>query len=169
MAKRSMMSLLPRYNATRMVDEYVNKFYYPASKKGSLYAVNDFAEAKNIAAWKTKIRNAWHGVSLRRLDAVHERAQFNETLNFQVAAKLNNLTHEDVVIELLICRQFKTTRLCNFKHFQFKFTGTQDADEHLFELILTPEFCGKQEYFIRIYPYHPLLTHPLEMGLMVWL
>lgn len=169
MAKHSMMSLLPRYNATRMVDEYVNKFYYPASKKGSLYAANDFAEAKNIAAWKTKIRNAWHGVTLRRLDSVHERAQFNKTLNFQVAAKLNNLTHEDVVIELLICRQFKTTRLCNFKHFQFGFTGTQDTDEHLFELKLKPEFCGKQEYFIRIYPYHPLLTHPLEMGLMVWL
>ncbi|PXW88267.1 starch phosphorylase [Nitrosomonas sp. Nm84] len=169
MAKRSMMSVLPRYNATRMVGEYVTNFYYPASKKGALYAANDYAEAKNIAAWKTKIRNAWHGIKLRRLDPVRERVPFNETLNFKIAARLNNLSHEDVVIELLICRQFKTTRLRNFQHFKFEFTGTQDADEHLFELKLMPELCGKQEYFIRIYPYHPLLTHPLEMGLMVWL
>ena len=169
MAKHSMKSLLPRYSATRMLDEYVKKFYRPASHKGMLYADNGYASAKNIAAWKAKIRNAWHGVTLRRLDVPYERIFFNEALNFKVAARLNNLTPEDVVIELLICRQFKTTHLCNFKHFKFEFTGIQDSDEHLFELELTPELCGKQEYFIRIYPYHPLMTHPLEMGLMVWL
>lgn len=169
MAKHSMKSLLPRYSATRMLDEYVKKFYRPASHKGMLYADKGYASAKNIAAWKAKIRNAWHGVTLRRLDVPYERIFFNEALNFKVAARLNNLTPEDVVIELLICRQFKTTHLCNFKHFKFEFTGIQDSDEHLFELELTPELCGKQEYFIRIYPYHPLMTHPLEMGLMVWL
>ncbi len=169
MAKHSMKSLLPRYSATRMLDEYVKKFYRPASHKGMLYADKGYASAKNIAAWKAKIRNAWHGVTLRRLDVPYERIFFNEALNFKVAARLNNLTPEDVVIELLICRQFKTTHLCNFKHFKFEFTGIQDSDEHLFELELTPELCGKQEYFIRIYPYHHLMTHPLEMGLMVWL
>ncbi len=169
MAKHSMMSLLPRYNSTRMVDEYVKKFYRPASDKSALYAANDFSGAKNTAAWKTKIRNAWHGITLRRLDTLCERINFDEALTFKVAAKLNGLAPEDVVIELLICRQFKKTRLRNFQHFKFEFTGTQDGDEHLFELKLTPELCGKQEYFIRVYPYHPLLTHPLEMGLMVWL
>ncbi len=169
MAKLSMMSLLPRYNATRMVDEYVTKFYRPASSKGMLYAANDFTDAKNIATWKTKIKQAWRGVTIRRLDTPCERIHFNEAVNFKVAANLNGLSPEDVVIELLICRQFKTTKLCNFQHFKFEFTGTQDSHEHLFELKLIPELCGKQEYFIRIYPYHSLLSHPLEMGLMVWL
>ena len=169
MSKYSMMSLMPSYNATRMVDEYVTKFYRPASDKGTLYAANDFAESRNVAAWKARIRHAWPGVSLRRLDTPRDRVCFNEALNFRVAVKLNHLTPEDVVVELLICRQYKTTRLCNFNHFKFEFTGVQDAGEHWFELQLIPEFCGKQEYFIRIYPCHPLLTHPLEMGLMLWL
>ncbi len=169
MAKHSMMSILPRYNATRMVDEYVNKFYRSASDKGTLYAAKDFAEARNVAAWKAKIRNAWHGITLRRLDSPREQILFNEALHFKIAARLNHLEPGDVAIELLICRQFKTIRLCNFKHFKFEFTGTQEGDEHLFELKLTPELCGKQEYFIRIYPHHPSLMHPLEMGLMVWL
>ncbi|MER2512847.1 MAG: alpha-glucan family phosphorylase [Nitrosomonas ureae] len=169
MAKYSMISLLPRYSATRMVDEYVTKFYSPASRKGMLYAANDFAAAKDVAAWKTKIRHAWQGVTLRRLDTPCERIHFNEVLNFQVAANLNGLSPEDVIIELLICRQFKTTKLCNFDHFKFEFTGIQDSHEHSFELKLIPELCGKQEYFIRIHPYHSLLSHPLEMGLMVWL
>ena len=169
MAKHSMMSLLPRYNSTRMVDEYVTKFYRSASHKGTLYTENNFAGAKNIAAWKVKIRNAWRGVTLRRLDIPSERANFSEALKFKVAARLNNLEPEDVIVELLMHRQYKKTRLTNFNHFKFEYTGTKDSDEHIFELRLTPELCGKQEYYIRIYPCHPLLSHPLEMGMMVWL
>lgn len=169
MAKHSMMSLLPRYNSTRMVDEYVTKFYRSASNKGMQYAANDFASAKNIAAWKAKIRNSWRGVTLRRLDTPAERAHFSEALNFKVAARLNNLEPEDVIVELLMHRQYKRTRLSNFNHFKFEYTGTKDSDEHIFELQLTPELCGKQEYYIRIYPCHSLLSHPLEMGMMVWL
>ena len=133
------------------------------------YADNDFDGAKKIAVWKTRIRNAWQGIALRRLDTPCDRIHFSEALNFKVAAKLNHLEPQDVIVELLICRQFSKTRLCNFKHFSFEFTGIKEGDEHLFELKLTPELCGKQEYFIRIYPYHSLLTHPLEMGMMVWL
>ena len=169
MAKRSMISLLPCYNATRMVDQYVTQFYRPASRRGLAYAADDFAVAKDIADWKAKIRKAWHGVALRRLDVPCERIYFDQALNFKVAAQLNHLMPDDVTVELLISRQFKTMRLNNFKRFKFEFTGNQEGSEHLFELNLTPELCGKQEYFIRIYPHHRLLTHPLEMGLMVWL
>ncbi len=169
MAKHSMISLLPRYNATRMVDEYVKKFYQSASQRSQLYTANDHAEARHLAQWKARIRAAWQGVSLRRLDTPRERICFDEAMQLRVAAKLNQLQPEDVVVEMLICRQFKKTRLCNFQHFRLKYTGHTEADEHIFELKLTPELCGKQEYFIRIHPYHSLLTHPLEMGLMVWL
>ncbi|MDP1557573.1 MAG: alpha-glucan family phosphorylase [Nitrosomonas sp.] len=169
MAKHSMASLLPRYNATRMVDEYVNKFYLPAGKQAVRYAEEGFDGAKKIAAWKSRIREAWSGVGLRRIGTPSQRANFNEVLNFKIAAKLNSLKPEDVIIELLLCRQYKQPRLCNFKHFRFEYIGIKESDEHLFELKLTPELCGKQEYYIRIYPHHPLLTHPLEMGMMVWL
>ena len=41
--------------------------------------------------------------------------------------------------------------------------------EHLFARELTPDQCGKMEYRIRVYPTHELLTHPFEMGMMLWL
>jgi starch phosphorylase len=83
--------------------------------------------------------------------------------------KLNGLRPEDVTVELLICRQFKKTKLHEFEHFEFEFTGVQEAGEDMFALDLTPGLCGKLEYYIRAYPYHPLLTHPFEMGMTVWL
>ncbi len=87
----------------------------------------------------------------------------------QVAVRLNGLQPEDVMVELLICRKIKTATLCEFKHFRFGFTGVTESDEHLFALDLAPDLCGKLDYYIRVYPYQPLLTHPFEMGMMIWL
>jgi len=169
MVKHSMASLLPRYNATRMVGEYVNNFYLPASRQGALYVENDFDSARKIAAWKAKARSAWGGVTLKRLDTPCKRINFGDTLHFKVAAKLNGLEPEDVVVELLICRRVKHPKPCDFQYYSFQIAGTEKSGEYLFELNLAPDICGKLECHIRTYPYHPLLTHPLEMGMMLWL
>jgi starch phosphorylase len=167
MAKYSMMSLLPRYNAARMVNEYTHKFYVPASKQGRLYAASDFESAKKIADWKAFVRRAWGGVRIRRLDVPSKRISFGEGLQFKAGVTLDGLGAEDVVVELLISRQIKKSRLREFKHYKFEPVG-EESGERIYQLDLTPELCGKLEYFIRAYPYHPLLTHRFEMGMMVW-
>jgi starch phosphorylase len=169
MAKNSMISLLPSYNAARMVNEYTEKFYVPAGRQGRVYAENDFEAARKTADWKAFVRKAWGGVRIRRLDAPSKRISFGDTLHFEVAVALNGLQPEDVVVELLISRQLKKSKLGEFKHFRFEFTGVEESGEHLFALNLTPDLCGKLEYYMRVYPYQPLLTHPFEMGMMVWL
>ena len=44
-----------------------------------------------------------------------------------------------------------------------------EGGQHVFEYDLTPDLCGKLAYRIRVYPWHELLTHPFELGLMHWL
>lgn len=167
-AKHSMVSLLPRYGARRMVEEYIRKFYAPASKQGLRYEKDDYAVAKEVAAWKSKVLSAWGGVSIRRLDNPSQQLSFGEPIHFKVAVRLNGLQPEDVFVELLISRQYRQTRLDRFKHLRFECTGKLGAEEHQFELTHIPAQCGRQEYYLRIYPYHPMLVHPLELGMMLW-
>jgi starch phosphorylase len=47
--------------------------------------------------------------------------------------------------------------------------GKLEDGSTLYELEIAPELCGKLDYRVRIYPWHELLTHPFETGLMVWL
>ncbi len=169
MAKHSMASLLPRYGTRRMVEEYIRKFYASASRQGAGYTQDNFAIARSISAWKARVCAAWDGISLRQLEIPGKQLQFGEPLKFSLAVKLNGLQPDDVVVELLLSRQYNKTRLDQFKHFRFDCTGTIGEHEHRFELNHVPELCGRQEYYLRAYPYHPLLTHPLEMGRMVWL
>ena len=88
MAKYSMASLLPCFNANRMVSEYVEKFYIPANKKGAHFENDNYAVARNVAAWKTKIRKVWDHVSLRRLDSPTRQINFGDLLDFKVAVNL---------------------------------------------------------------------------------
>ena len=169
MAKRSIASLLPRFNATRMVLQYANQFYGPASRQWRRYSADDFAAARTVAAWKTKVRQAWGGVSLHRVDEPPKRLSFGEGMEIRVAAHLNGLAPEDVRVELLVGRASQAGQDKDLSAFAMQ-AGEVDANGICqFKIEMVPELCGRLIYRLRVYPFNPLLTHPFETGLMVWL
>ncbi|MCL6555221.1 MAG: alpha-glucan family phosphorylase [Burkholderiales bacterium] len=169
MAKTSIATLLPRFNASRMVSEYVSRFYLPAAKAGRYLAQENYARARSLAQWKQRVRAAWPGVTLRRLDTPPRRIRFGEEVRIEVGVRLNGLQPEDVVVELLLTRGNKH-HAEDAHRYRFRFDRLDgETGEHRFVLDLAPSLCGRLDYRIRAYPSHALLTHPLEMGLMVWL
>ena len=170
MAKRSIASILPRFSSNRMVNEYLAKFYLPATRQGRRYAESDFEPARRLALWKQHMREVWPKVTLRRLDAPKKSIAFGNGLQLEVAVFLNGLRPEDVALELLIAKQTGHEGEGHAKSYRFESAGTQtDQGEQRFALELSPQMCGKLEYRIRLYPQHELLTHPFELGMMRWL
>jgi starch phosphorylase len=169
MSKRSMASILPRFNSNRMVCEYLSKCYLPASRQHRLYRHNKCENSNIIAVWKKRVRHAWPGVTLRRLDEAQSEVRFGDGLRYEVAVKLNGLNPDDIVVEMLLGLFVKREK-SEPSHYSFTATGAMtEAGENIFALEVKPEQCGKLEYFIRVYPYHKMLTHPFEMGMMRWL
>jgi glycogen phosphorylase len=166
-AKRSMASLLPRYDASRMLGEYVSKYYIPASRQGRRYLQNGYEAAKAVAAWKAKVRAAWSGVAARRLDTPKPRIQFGESVVVEVAVKLNGLAPDDVCVELLLVRSPHEGAPVRHAH-ELTAAGALSEDEHRFRIEFKPGLAGRLEYRIRVYPRHELLTHPFELGLCCW-
>ena len=168
MSKRSIATILPRFNASRMVNEYVAKFYLPASRAGRKYAEGGYANAKIIAQWKTHVRAAWPNVTLRRIDTPKRRIRFGESIRIEVAVNLDGLAPADVCVEAIVLRGLRDVDDQRHVH-PFVADGTRtDVGEHRFVLELEPELCGRLDYRIRAYPAHELLTHPFELGLMLW-
>jgi starch phosphorylase len=169
MAKHSIASLLPRFNSTRMLSDYLARFYLPASHQCRRYTQDGHAGARAVAEWKARVRRAWGNIALRRLDAQQRRIKFGEGLRFEVAVGLNGLQPDDVVVELLFGRPAGGSLPKKARSHRFTRERQLESGEQLYALELTPEYCGKIEYRIRIYPHHEMLTHPFEMGMMVWL
>ena len=169
MAKRSMATVLAQFSAARMVNEYVETFYRPAALQGARYLEHDGAGARNVAAWKARVRAAWDGVTLRRMDEPRASMNFGETATIDVAVGLNGLVPEDVAVELVLWRGLRDAGERQRRHEFAAAEALPQSHEQRFRLELKPELCGRLDYRIRIYPRHPLLTHPFELGLMRWL
>ncbi len=170
MAKRSMATIMPRFNSKRMVGEYLTKCYLPSNQQHRLYKQNNYENSHIIADWKARIRNAWSGVVLSRLDADRKEINFGESLHFEVGVRLNGLKSNDVKVEMLLDLHSKREELQNSLRYSFVATGAMtDAGENIFVVDVKPEHCGMMEYHIRAYPYHEMLTHPFELGMMHWL
>ncbi len=169
MSKRAIASITPRFNSARMVGEYVSKYYQPAAKKWHRFSADGYAAARELAAWKARVRAAWPKVALRRTDDAPRRLPFGDRIRIEVAAQLDGLTPDDVFVELLFSRPNAGTLSRPPRSYRLDYRGPGQDGESMFALEFAPEVCGKIEYRIRMYPRHELLTHPFEMGMMVWL
>ncbi len=167
MAKRSMATILPRFNANRMMSQYTSKFYRPAAQQSRRYAEREYACARDIAAWKAKVKKAWPGVRVRRVDRAPPRVMLGATVEIEVAANLNGLSPDDIVVELLLSRSEYESNSGKYQRYPFAPKENQ-GDEQRYSLSFAPELCGRLDYRIRAYPCRSDLTHPFELGLMVW-
>lgn len=169
MAKRSMATIAPRFNATRMLGEYLEKFYLPASAQWRRYSEDGFSVASSVAHWKERVRAAWPGVSLARIADLPTRARHGDGLRFEVAVRLNGLDPSDVAVELVLSRCHGTDYPSERKTLPLASARSTGHDETVYALDVSAQWCGRSEFSFRAYPLHPALTHPHELGLMRWL
>jgi starch phosphorylase len=168
-AKQSVASIVPRFSSVRMLGEYAEQCYVPATRQWRRLAQDQFAPARKLAAWKAAVRRAWAGVRVRRVDAPVGRIHSGQNVRLEVAAKLNGLGPEDIAVEVLLGRPEAELASESLNRVRLRFERVlSETGEHLFALDFAPEFFGRIEYRLRAFPVHELLTHPFEMGMMAW-
>ena len=168
LAKRSMKTLIPRFNSVRMVREYVRGSYVPARDHGRRLGANDGELARGLAAWRARVLACWPGVALRRLDSPRADILQGDAVLIEVAVQMNGLTADDVRLECVVARELDALPK-DYARFPFHFAGELGAGEALFRLEFRPPYAGVQHYRVRLYPVHTGMAHPLELGRMRWL
>ena len=168
-SKASMKSTMPHFNSLRMAMDYVTRFYSIAIQQRKRLAERNAAGATELAQWKTKVARVWPKVKVRRMDAPIEELKAGDALPIRVAAVLDGLKPEDVVVECLVGVNSESGDFITHERYTLQAAGKADAGETTFTLDLLPRLPGLQYYKLRMYPYHTLLSHPFETGCMIWL
>jgi starch phosphorylase len=182
-SKRAMMTVIPRFNMRRVLFDYSQGLYQPAAAQYRRLAHDGFSGARVLAEWKTRVRQAWSRVSLKQLTDAARDLPRGERLRLRIAAGLNGLSSVDVRVEFVAQRLLPEAELApaalssygqppraGLWHAAFTATDEQDVDgAMIFALDVEPQECGQFRTEIRIYPWHELLSHPYELGLMKWL
>lgn len=166
-SKASMKSCIPRFNSQRMVTDYIKHFYLPARDQYRRLQQNDNQPARQLAEWKKHVSACWDGVTIQHVDGVKEMIQDGEMLPLVISVNLNGLTETDIAVECLVGKEDAEGKFVAYDQLRFSFVK-QSGDSHLFELQFKPSKPGLSFYKLRMYPYHELLSHPFEVGKMIW-
>lgn len=62
--KNSIAQIAPHYTMKRQLDDYYNKFYCKEAARFKVLAANDYAKAKEIAAWKETVAERWDAIEI---------------------------------------------------------------------------------------------------------
>ena len=169
LAKRSIATLMPRFNSERMLAEYIAKCYRPAAQQGRRYAGGPVrSRTLDRRLEVARVRSAWPGVSATSARYAEKRIDFGETRAHRSHVESERLDAGGrgggVAAEPDGNAGQRRVEVAS------RFVA-QDADAggaHRYALELAPEYCGRLDVRIRAYPCSEYLTHPLELGLMVW-
>ena len=173
-SKASMKTVLPNFNTVRMAMDYLRDLYGPAGRAGRQLRDEQGSGARELARWKQKIIHAWHDLQAQLARPVATEIQSGEPLLIDADVELNGLDSDDIVVECVLGEEtgsgeFRATRSIPFALLAPAIDGKALYRCKLFE---AKELCsadGLEHFKIRIYPYHRLLSHPLECGRMLWL
>jgi starch phosphorylase len=182
-----MASVLPAFNSERVLRDYLHDFYVPAARGGRALAADGFKAARELGAWKEKVRAAWPGVSLKQLGQPAAEISFAERVTLEVEVALNGLAPTDVRVECQVRRVLGSELVVPVQGYaenrrpkhglsylegravlKAPFTpGHVDGDGNCrYRLELQPPWAGTLQYEVRAVPDHPYLSHPYELGLM---
>ncbi len=171
--KQSLATIMPQFNTTRMVKDYVRQCYQPALRLGEKFAQENFAVAREFAEWRERITNAWSNVRVV-MDNLKPNEEvvlkFSEPLRLQARVYLGEIEPADVTVQVYYFQERP-----DFEHtptYQtMEMTRKRQTEEgaYIYEAAIVPGNSGHFRYTVRVLPNNKRLVTPVELGLISWL
>jgi starch phosphorylase len=174
MMRHALRSLGPLVRADRMVGDYVTNLYAPAARASRALAAEGNRPARELAAWKDRVRRAWDQVRIEHVEADGVEPSLGAVLDVRVVASLGQLTPSDVRVELAYGRLGEDDEIVEPSYVTLTADTLSDSDsdsDHAFGRFsgsVELEHPGPFGYTARILPDHPLLDIRAELGLVTY-
>ena len=166
--KGSIGNIAPHFTMKRQLDDYIDRFYSKEAARFKKLSAHDFAKAREIAAWKEHVADAWDGIKV--LDVRNSSESVNTVTgdNHRVEVVLDtNGLGRDIAVELVV---FST------EDNKEKFVSRQDfkvvkeeGNVLTYELNAKIKDAGVFRYGYRIYPKNEALPHRQDFAFMRWI
>ncbi len=165
----AMSKLNHQYNTHRMVKEYTEKYYLPASNRQQRMAAHEGERARDLAGWKARIAAGWANVRILRVDsAAASEIEVDDEMTVRAEVHLAGMTADNVTVELYQGRVDAAGELRQEKTTEMEPVDAS-GDDHWFEARgVRFDKSGLHGFTVRVLPRHPDLVNPHRMGLIAW-
>jgi starch phosphorylase len=173
MVAHTLAGLGPRAQAARMIREYVQTLYVPAAHASRALAgghdAGAFAAARELAAWKHRVKAAWPEVRIEHIEAGDGDRGPGEWLPVRASVALGSLSAQDVTVEVICGRVNDGEDIVEPAASPLAPDGPATAEG-------TFRYGGEARlgrpgpfgYTVRVVPSHPLLDSTAELGLVTY-
>ncbi|MFN2494514.1 MAG: alpha-glucan family phosphorylase, partial [Pseudonocardiaceae bacterium] len=106
MVRHTLTTLCPQVQASRMVQEYIDRFYAPAARSAAAVRADSFAGARELAAYRSRVRAAWLRVRVARVDTsgLPDTPALGSEMTVRAAVELAGLPPADVDVQAVVGR-----------------------------------------------------------------
>ena len=168
MVRHTLKTLGTKVVAERMLRDYVLQLYTPAALAAR--AVDGTAghpKARELAAWKARVRAAWDGVAVEHLEVsgLSSAPELGEQMHVRAFIALGEIKPADVQVQVVHGRVDSDDRLSHPATTALDLSETYEAGRYCFDGQVALQSTGPFGYTVRVVPSHPLLSGPAELGL----
>jgi starch phosphorylase len=161
--RHTFRSLGPKVQAERMVRDYVDTLYVPAAHSSSALADDDYAPARELAAWKHRVTQAWPQVKIEHVEAEAGGPSLGSALHVRATVALGELTRDDVCVESVYGRPGEDDEIDSPAY-----SALTAEDGGKYSGVVPLDRPGSFGYTVRVLPRHPLLASRAELGLVTY-
>ena len=158
------------FTTNRMLTDYINQYYVPQAKGADAVKADDFAQARELAAWKNRVRREWENV--RQITRTEPVTNYDLSLDTPYHAEmelsLGSLTPDEVGLEVVFSQQDAHGKLHIVEVQEFKVESFQDGVAK-YSVDVLPEKTGAYMVGARAFAKHPLLAHRQSFECVKWL
>ena len=166
--KRSIATVGPFFNTTRMVEEYARSLYTPAAQRFAAMTEGGLARAQKLSAWRSKVAAAWPNV---RIESVADRAErpirTGHELGVTAEIHLGALTPADVTVETYYGR-LGDHQIVEGASLPLACAGEVGTGRFRYEGSIPARDAGEHAFAVRVVPHHEALAHRFAMRVVAW-
>jgi starch phosphorylase len=169
--KNSMRLLCPVFNTHRMVAEYAEKFYFPASHDYLALTENGSCRAKALVDWRRRIEQYWGQVGIERVETpttqTEEAIRVGMTWRVVAHVRLGELKPEEVAVQAYH-GQLDSTHTIRRGSIHTLTYQESTGSLHIYAGEVVCQQSGMQGVSLRILPAHTDATLPIALPHIQW-
>ena len=169
--KKSVAKITPHYTMKRMMDDYLDRFYYKLAKRSAVVKDNNYAKAKELTAWKENLVSKWDNIEVVEVNVPEELMHdphVGEEYQLDVLIDTKDMNTTGIGVELVVLRKDKNNQDKLYEVAELNLVKT-DGSRLYFNLNYEMDRAGSFKYAFRMFPKHADLPHRQDFAYIRWI
>ena len=168
--KNSIAHIAPNYTMTRMINDYIDRFYLKEGKRSTELIANNYAKAKEIAAWKEKVASKWndiHAVDIQFSDSLKSNNIVNGVEYEATVVLYTAGLGKDLGVEFVVYKDENgDSKLVEKLPLEII---KEEGDNLTYHIKSQIKSAGVFRYALRVYPNNAELPHRQDFAYVKWI